>query len=459
MIAASISQRASQLNIISFESAIQYREQRQYLKYLIPVLLGFLGVAFFIPQILTQGSKRVLQYSQEFKEPNPYVFTISPLPKQLEEGSSLDIKVKVKPAEGFNSLPKQLYIVHDQGKFLMKQVKRNTFTYKFSQLQKTTSFYLTTNEFSSAENWIRVNGKALLGTLRAHCSFPSYLNRTDKTIENTGDLSLPEGTIVRWEVASKNTSKLAMLWQNKQKNLDPIYSTFSTDYRNSGYQKLILTNSQSGKIDTITSRIEVIKDAHPIIEIQEEQDSIYDGRKYFSGSISDDYGLSSLKFVYTIEQENGAQKTKKLDVEAVKGTLHKFDFAVDFKRENIQLNDVITYYFVVYDNDGVNGHKATKSETRTYELPSLEELNEQRKEEQSEQIKALEDVFNKMQKFNKDVQQLKKEATQTKSNNWNKLNKVEQLQQQQEQLQQQIQESLEEIKQSTEQKNQRMTCG
>lgn len=454
LIAASISQRASQLNIISFESAIQYREQRQYLKYLIPVLLGFLGVAFFIPQILTQGSKRVLQYSQEFKEPNPYVFTISPLPKQLEEGSSLDIKVKVKPAEGFNSLPKQLYIVHDQGKFLMKQVKRNTFTYKFSQLQKTTSFYLTTNEFSSAKNWIRVNGKALLGTLRAHCSFPSYLNRTDKTIENTGDLSLPEGTVVRWEVASKNTSKLAMLWQNKQKNLDPIYSTFSTDYRNSGYQKLILTNSQSGKIDTITSRIEVIKDAHPIIEIQEEQDSIYDGRKYFSGSISDDYGLSSLKFVYTIEQENGAQKTKKLDVEAVKGTLHKFDFAVDFKRENIQLNDVITYYFVVYDNDGVNGHKATKSETRTYELPSLEELNEQRKEEQTEQIKALEDVFNKMQKFNKDVQQLKKEATQTKTNNWNKLNKVEQLQQQQEQLQQQIQESLEEIKQSTEQKNQ-----
>jgi hypothetical protein len=143
-----------------------------------------------------------------------------------------------------------------------------------------------------------------------------------------------------------------------------------------------------------------------------------------------------------------------MDVEAVKGTLQKFDFAVDFSREKLQLNDQITYYFIVYDNDGVNGHKATKSDSRIYQLPSLEELNEQRKEEQTEQIKELEDVFKKMQKFNKDIQQLKKESTQTKTNNWNKLNKIEQLQQQQLQLQQQIQESLEDIKQSTEQKNQ-----
>ena len=109
---------------------------------------------------------------------------------------------------------------------------------------------------------------------------------------------------------------------------------------------------------------------------------------------------------------------------------------------------------MVYDNDGVNGHKATKSDVSTYQLPSLEELNEQRKEDQIEQIKQLEDVFKKMQKFNKDIQQLKKESSQSKTNNWNKLNKVEQLQQEQLELQQQIQESLEEIKQSTSQKNQ-----
>jgi hypothetical protein len=294
----------------------------------------------------------------------------------------------------------------------------------------------------------------LLGTLRAHCIFPKYLNKPERTYENTGDINLPVGTIVRWEIATKNTSKLQLLWQNTTKKLDPVYSEFTQEYRSSGRQKLVLTNAQTSKTDTISSKIEVLKDAHPLIEIQEEQDSIYDGRMFFQGTITDDYGLSSLKFVYTIEQANGEKKTQKVDVEAVKGTLQKFDFAVDFRREKIKLNDIITYYFVVYDNDGVNGHKATKSDSRTYELPSLEELNEQRKDDQNEQIKDLEDVFKKMQQFNKDVQQLKKETSQSKTNNWNKLNKVEKLQQEQLQLQQQIQESLEEMKQSTDQKNQ-----
>ena len=73
LISASIAQRANQLNVISFESAIEYKAQRQYLKYLLPVLFGFLAVAWFVPQILTQGTNRVLHYSKEFKEPNPYI--------------------------------------------------------------------------------------------------------------------------------------------------------------------------------------------------------------------------------------------------------------------------------------------------------------------------------------------------------------------------------------------------
>jgi hypothetical protein len=454
LISASIAQRANQLNVISFESAIEYKAQRQYLKYLLPVLFGFLAVAWFVPQILTQGTNRVLHYSKEFKEPNPYIFIFEAIPSNIQEGSSLEIKVKVKPAPGYYSLPKQLYIVLDQGKFLMKQLKRNSFTYKVPQLQKTTSFFLTTNEFNSQRKWIRVNRKAVLGTLKAYCSYPEYLQKPARVIENTSDLTLPEGTNVRWEIATKNTSKLQLFWQNKVRNLDPVYSQFSQEYRSSGRLKFVLTNAQTQQNDTVVSKIEVLKDAHPGIEVQEEQDSIIDGRKYFQGAVSDDYGLSKLQFVYTIEQENGQKKSQRLEVQTVKGTLQKFDFGVDFRRENIQLNDIITYYFVVYDNDGVNGHKATKSETLTYKLPSLEELNDQRKEEQAEQLNELQDVFKKTQQFQKEVQEFKKEALQSKTTNWNKLNKVEQLQQQQQQLQQQIQESLEEIKQSTEQKNQ-----
>ena len=454
LLAASILQRTQQLNVISFESAIEYKEQRQYLKLLLPVLIGFIAVAWFIPQVLTQGTTRVLQYSKDFKLPNPYIFQFDTIPSQIEEGSSISIAVKVKPAPGFTSIPKQLYIITNQGKFLMTRLKRNRFSFKLSQLQNSTSLYVTTNEFNSEPVWLQVSKKAVLGTLKAHCIYPKYLNKPDKIVDNASNLTLPEGTVIEWEIATKNTKKLQYLWLNKINNLDPEFSSFTSTYKSSGTLKFILTNAQNQKKDTVSSKIEIIKDAYPSIEINEEQDSIVDGRKYFQGTVSDDYGLSKLQFVYSIEHENGQKIIQKLEVENVKGTLQKFDFAVDFRREKIQLNDLISYYFVVYDNDGVNGHKASKSETSTYKLPSLEELNDQRKEQQAEQMEELQDVFKKTQQFQKDVQQLKKETLQSKSNNWNKLNKVEQLQQQQQELQQQLQESLDEIKQGTNEKNQ-----
>lgn len=187
---------------------------------------------------------------------------------------------------------------------------------------------------NTPKKWIYINGKAVLGTLKAHCYFPKYLKKNDCVVENTNDLNIPEGTVVRWELATKNTKKLKVIWQDKQRILNPVYSDFKQEYRFGGKQKFILTNNQTSRNDTVVTLISVIKDAHPLIEIQEEQDSIYTGRKYFQGHISDDYGLSQLKFVYTIEQQNGQKKTQKLDVESVSGTMKKFDFAVDFSREN-----------------------------------------------------------------------------------------------------------------------------
>jgi hypothetical protein len=113
--------------------------------------------------------------------------------------------------------------------------------------------------------------------------------------------------------------------------------------------------------------ISVIKDAFPSIQVEEFSDSIKDGVRYFSGQVADDYGLNSLNFVYTVYSENAKPRSNTLKVKPLNGTQLGFDFAVDFRRENVKLKDRIEYYFIVGDNDGVNGSKFTKSQTYTYE--------------------------------------------------------------------------------------------
>jgi len=454
LLQASIQQRSEKLSLISFQSAIRYQDHRKYLKYLLPVLVIFISVGLFLPQLILQGSKRVVFYNQVFIQPNPYLFEFLNSKKNIEEGQDYIVEVKVKPNIGYNEIPNQLYLVSNQGKFLMKKIQKNRFTARLQKLQETANFHVTTNEFKSQQQIIRVTKKSVIGLLNAICTFPKYLNKAPQTIQNVGDLSLPEGTQIQWQLRAKNTQSIIVSWNGQLQSFKSSICSFDKDVKKDTKVCFILTNKETQKRDTTTSRITVIKDAYPIIEVIEQNDSIYDGRKYFNGSIRDDYGLTNLQFIYTIESVNGDKRTEKMTVRNVKGTAQNFDFAVDFKRESIKLNDVIKYYFIVSDNDGVNGSKSTRSEVNTYEIPSLEELNELRQEEQSKQIDDLQDILKKSQEFQKDIQQLKKESLQNKNTNWNKLNKVQELRQQQEQLQQQLKETLQQMEQSTEQKNQ-----
>lgn len=218
--------------------------------------------------------------------------------------------------------------------------------------------------------------------------------------------------------------------------------------------KFVLENRFNHDNDTIQYKVNVIKDAFPSIEVTEQTDTISEGLKYFKGITSDDYGLKSLQFVYKIIRENGQNKEVRMPVQQVAGSQMNFTFAVDFKREDVRLNDKIEYYFVVYDNDGVNGSKAAKSQLFTYELPTLEELNDSRQEDQNRTKEDLDQLVKKTQEFQKNIAQLKKETMNAKSSDWNKLNKVQQLKEEQSTLLESLEKIQNEMDKSLEEKNQ-----
>ena len=39
-------------------------------------------------------------------------------------------------------------------------------------------------------------------------NFPDYLNKPDEVIENAGDLVVPEGTLLRWSIFTKDTREI-----------------------------------------------------------------------------------------------------------------------------------------------------------------------------------------------------------------------------------------------------------
>jgi len=450
LLRASVAQRADSLNLVSFSQAVDFKENKKYLKYVVPVFLLFITIYLFAPSWVLVGSERVLNYTSEYKSQAPFTFHLQSLNLQIEEGQDFQVVIQLKGSE----FPDQLYLINESGKFLMEKTAKNQFIGWMRKVKNSSNFYIQGNEFSSSKYVLKVIGKAVIGKMEAQLIYPKYLRKTNELIKNAGDLLVPEGTRIEWFIETKNTQYIDFIFNGVQKRFLSQKIIVQKPIKDSSKGKIQFKNALTNKIDSTSFIVSVIKDAFPSIQVEEFSDSIKEGIRYFSGQVADDYGVNSLKFVYTLISANGKTKSNTLQVKQMNGTQSNFDFAVDFRRESVQLKDRIEYYFIVGDNDGVNGSKFTKSQTYTYELPTLEELNDNREEDQVEMQKNMSDIIKQTQEFQNKVEKLKKEMMNSKSTDWDKLNKVEDLKKEQQQLQESMEQLKEKMDQSIQEKNQ-----
>jgi hypothetical protein len=447
LLRASVMQKSEQLNVIPFSSAIHFSDNKKYLRYFLPIFTVFVLLAIFIPSIITQGTERVVNYNEEYA---PFQFLLNKTRLTVEEGQDAQIVLILKGT----SLPENVYLISENGKFLMERVSKNFFKGLIKKPKESSLFYFTANDFTSDKYRLNVIGKSLIGRLEAKLIYPNYLGKTSEIIKNAGDLNVPEGTQIEWSVLTKNTKRVEVYWNGKNEIHTEEGFKLNRKINNDSKLKFRLHNAFKNKIDSSQCSISVIKDAFPVIEVEEFKDSISDGVRYFKGEVGDDYGLKSLFFVYKIIRENGKTKEEKLQVRSVSGTQLSYEFAVDFRREQVQLKDRIEYYFVVSDNDGVNGSKSSRSQTYTYKLPTLDELVEKRDEDQEKTKEDLSDLLKKTEQFQKRVEKLKKESLNSKSSDWNKMNQLNQLQEEQKNLIESLEQIKNEMSQSVEEKNQ-----
>jgi hypothetical protein len=447
LLRASVLQKSEQLNVIPFSSAIDFGQNKKYLRYLLPIFLVFILLAIFVPTIITQGTERVVNYNEEYA---PFQFVINQNEITVEEGQDADVSLILKGT----SLPEKVYMISENGKFLMDRVSKNYFKGVIRKPKESSTFYFSANDYKSDNYKLNVIGKSILGKLEAKLIYPNYLGKSSETIQNAGDLTVPEGTQIEWSVLTKNTKKVEVNWNGTKKIQTEQGFHLTKKINNESRLKFKLYNAYKTKIDSASYLVSVIKDAHPTIDVDEFKDSVADGVRYFKGEIGDDYGLKSLYFVYKIISDNGTSRDQKLMVRPVTGTQLSYEFAVDFRREKLQLKDRIEYYFVVSDNDGVNGSKSTRSQSYTYKLPTLDELIENRNEDQEKTKEDLKDLLEKTDEFQKRVEKLKKEALNSKSSDWNKMNQLNQLQEEQKNLIESLEQIKNEMNQSTEEKNQ-----
>ena len=451
LIKASIEKRSQSLGQFNFLEAINRKESKKHLKWVIPAVFLFFFIGGVSPSIISSGTNRVVNFSKEFIEPAPFEFVLLTKEMAIEEGDDFDVFLRLDGEE----LPDKVYYISNKGRFLLTKTAKNKFKTTISQVREDYEFFFQANGFNSRKHKVRVQGKTVLGKFEATLRYPKYIGKKTEVVQNAKNLTVEEGTIVSWSALTKNTSKARVLIDTKPLVYKTRGFTFRKKFLKSSFCSVLLSNKENDKVDTTTFFVNVIKDQYPKISVEERKDTLKMGTRYFSGNITDDYGFSFLKFVYDIKRQNDSTpKRVEIKLGDFYGVESAFNFAVDFGKENLSLNDEVEYFFVVGDNDGVNGVKTAKSKKFKYTLPSLAELNSKRVEEQEKIKKSLRSVLQDASSFNKKIESLRKRNLNKNENNWENKNEVNQLQEQQKDLIENLKSLKEEINNSTEEKTQ-----
>ncbi|MFT5883824.1 MAG: hypothetical protein ACI9IP_000271 [Arcticibacterium sp.] len=404
LLLASIEQKSSSLKFYHFSDAINFKDNRKYLKYCLPPLVILLFISAISPHFF-ESSERIINFRQAYVEDAPFSFNL--LNEDLKAYRNEDFKLNLSLEGG--ALPEEVFLVYNDRRFRMNIENRNTYSYTFTKLQQNVDFNFLASGFESKGYELSLINRPEMLSFDIIATYPSYLGKEAESLENVGNLIVPEGTRIRWlfntqfadslfiNLSSNIKGKNSSLFKASQNNVNQYSFTYqaseSSDYN------IVMSNNQAFNNESIAYYINVIPDLLPQIRLEQIKDTALYNYIALGGAISDDYGISKFTLKYK-QKNNVADNFKSVDIDFSKNQLSQtFFHQFDLGQLGLEREDEIEYYLELWDNDGVNGAKSVKTSIMTFGMPSSKEFDE----EVDKQVESTEDQMEKLLRESKEL--------------------------------------------------------
>ena len=445
LLLASIAQKATEIQPIPFLKAVDFTKNKKYLKYaVVPVLIGIIAFFSGSTTALTQSLDRVVNHRTAFAPPAPFSFYIVNDSLKVIQGKPFTVSVKTKGSVR----PEEVKIVFQQQEYELQKQGATTFIHTFSQVEEALSFYVTANGVQSLNYTLEVLKTPTILNVFMELSYPNYLGRKNETIQNTGNYVLPEGTQVQWNVKTTATDTVSFIEAEKRSFFTAISDAdfvFKKQIVKPISYQITSSNSPLKDYERLQFSLDVVKDEFPSIQVVSNIDSISRGVAQFAGQISDDYGLKKLQLVYYDKAKTENKQT--LDFTINKENIQSFYYQFP---EGLDLQAGVNYelFFQVFDNDGFNGSKKTKSETFSYHQKTTTEIEEELLSEQKNTIDNLEKNISENQNQQKEFEKIQQEIQRKKKGSWNDKKKVQSFIKRQQEYKKRIQRQTEKLQEN-----------
>ncbi len=460
LIDASIRQKSGQLLVVRFADAIRFQENKQYIKYAVYPLAAIAVILLFNPSFFTSSSDRIIHFQKNYTYA-PFTFEVKnkDLKAFRNEDFKLDLTLKGE------ALPQAVYLVQNGTRFKLNQEGDREFSYTFKNVQRNVQFSFDAAGFASESYNLKVIERPSLLSFDVNLHYPAYLNKPAEGLANVGNMTVPEGTVVEWNFNTSATKALGLKFENdtllyKAKNQDAKRFQYQKSMRRSSQYQVLLENNETPNAEKIGYYINVIPDKHPVLSLENFQDTTLYNYLVLGGSISDDYGFSQLKVFYTVHREDKPEDNKTAGSKSINvpfnKTVNTQSFYFQWYVDSLKLapGDKIEYYAQVWDNDGVNGPKSARSRTINFAVPSKDKLKEEVEKSAKQTEKQMEDALKKAQSLEKDLENLEKRLKTNKDLDFQERKQVEDIIKKREDLMEQVRSLQDQNKATNEKSNQ-----
>ena len=384
LVAASLEQRAAQLGQISFAEGIDIRQQSRPLwKYALgPLALLLLLLAVF-PSFLTQGTERIWHYQRAYSPPAPFEFVLKNAKLKAFRGEDFVLDVAVTG----NALPAEASIRYGGAEHRMQKVagRADRYRYVFEQPPGDVDFQLTGAGFASPEYRLIVLERPSLRDFKVRIDYPAYTRRAPETVENGGNLTVPEGSTVRWEFATTATEALTLVFENPTETLaaqreNGAFVVVRQVLRSQPYQ-LQLQNPASLNRDPIAYQLTAVPDLPPTLTLEAFSDTTSLNFLALGGTAHDDYGLTRLLLHYAVRRAGESPRTTGgahlTALDLPRESVGTYSYTWNIKALGLRPGDRLEYFVEAWDNDGLHGPKATRTRPAEFRLPGRREQQQQ----------------------------------------------------------------------------------
>ncbi len=441
LLSAAIDSKIDSFKAYSFVQAIPVQKTKRFALWMLLPIAIFLLLFSIKKELFTEPTKRIVHHTEVYEKPAPYSFVVTNDSLNAFQYEDYTVNVKVVGSE----VPDEVYIKYKNRNYKCQKNANSEFSYTFTNLQQNTDFQINTDEVTSTVYHIEVLPKPVMLGFNMSLHYPGYLNKPDEVLENVSNVTVPEGTQITWNFITRNSESLVLIVDDNKKVITSDKDNYLVNFtaRNTFTYSILNQNQYMTGKDTLTDEVTVIKDMYPEIYVQTQQDSAYHDRVYFKGNIKDDYGFTRLVFVYNKLDKNGKViSSNHVTPIKIQNSVTIQDFYYYFDQGMLDLNpgEQIEYYFQVFDNDGVNGAKSTKSTVQSYRVRTMDEIEEDLHEAEEQTRSDYNDLLKDSQELAKEIEKMQQKMLQEKDLSWQDKKNLEKLMKDYQKLQDKINE-------------------